>query len=128
MTISIGTVVLDNNLHIPDYFSQSSISGSVRPTIGGLVYQHLNIASGKRFTLTAGQGNAGLLGHFTGGQLVELALIRDAGLPVVFTHPFGTWNVLIPPEGISVDKLLDFQYPEAASTWYVGTITLITVD
>lgn len=128
MTISIGSVVLDNNLHIPDFFSQTNVAGNIRQTIGGLACQRIGMVGGKKFTLTAAQGNSGLLGHYTGGQLVELSLIRDIGEPVIFVHPFGSWSVLIPLDGINVDKLLDFQYPEAASTWYVGTITLITVD
>ena len=128
MTVSIGSVVLDNNLQIPDFFSQTSVAGNIRPTIGGIVTQRLEMAGGKKFTLTAAQSTNGLLGHFTGAQIVALMAIRDAGDPVTFTHPMGVWSVLIPLDGIRVDKLFDFQYPESAAAWFSGTITLITVS
>lgn len=128
MTVSIGSVVLDDSLQIPDFFSQTSVAGNIRPTIGGVVAQRLEMAGGKKFTLTAAQGNAGLLGHFTGAQIASLMAIRDAGDPVTFVHSLGTWSVLIPLDGIRVDKLFDFQYPESAAAWFSGTITLITVS
>ena len=128
MTVSIGSVVLDDSLQIPDFFSQTSVAGNIRPTIGGVVTQRLAMSGGMKFTLTSAQGNAGLLGHFTGAQIASLMAIRDAGDPVTFVHPLGTWSVLIPLDGIRVDKLFDFQYPESAAAWFSGTITLITVS
>ena len=59
MTVSIGSVVLDDSLQIPDFFSQTSVAGNIRPTIGGVVSQRLGMAGGKKFTLTAAQGSAG---------------------------------------------------------------------
>lgn len=126
MAVSIGGIILNDSLQISNFYSQPSLMGSVRYTIGGVVSQKVSMSEGKKFDLVAEQGSSGQLGFFTGAQIQSIAGFRDAGEPVSFVHPQWQGNVIIPIDGISVDKMLDYQYPNSTA-WYSGTITLITV-
>jgi hypothetical protein len=127
MTITLGSIELNNNLQIKGLYDQPRIAGSARATIGGICIQQLAMAGGRLLQLVSEQSNQGLLGYFTGGQLASIAALRDAGLPITLTKDTTSWSVWIPPDGVTTQKLFDHQLPDA-DAWYSGTITLITVS
>jgi hypothetical protein len=127
MTVSLGTITLDDNLRLDGVFTQPALAGSARPTLGGICIQSVAITGGKVLQLVATRDGNSVKGLFTGTQLAGLAALRDAGAPVALVHHLGTFQVWIPPDGISVEQVFDFANP-AATDWYVGTLTLITVS
>ena len=127
MTVSLGAITLDDNLRLDGVLSQSSLAGSARPTMGGACLQTLTMSGGKTLQLVATMDGNSVYGSYTGAQLAILAAIRDAGSPVTLIHHLGTWTVWIPPDGISVEQVDDYADP-GADSWYVGTLTLITVS
>jgi len=127
MTVSLGGITLDDNLRLDGVLSQSSMAGNARPTMGGICIQTVAMSGGKTLQLVATNDGNSVYGPFTGAQLASLAALRDAGAPVALVHHLGTFQVWIPPDGISVEQVFDYADP-GATDWYVGTITLITVS
>lgn len=127
MTVSLGGVALDDNLRLDGVLTQSSMAGSARATIGGICVQLVAMSAGKTLQLVATLDGSSVKGMYTGAQLASLSALRDAGAAVTLVHHLGTWQVWIPPDGIAVEQVFDYSDPDDAA-WYVGTITLITVD
>jgi hypothetical protein len=127
MTVSLGSVLLNDNLRLLGVHNQPSLAGSARSTMGGICIQTMTMSGGKTLQLVATRDGDKIRGVFTGTQLIALAAIRDAGASVTLVHHLGTFQVWLPPEGISVEQVFDYADP-GATCWYVGTITLITVS
>lgn len=127
MTVSLGGIVLDDNLRLDGVLTQSAMAGSVRSTMGGVCVQHIAISGGKTLQLVATMDGNSVHGLFTGAQLASLAALRDTGAPVPLVHHLGTFQVWIPPTGIAVEQVFDYADPDGTA-WYVGTITIITVN
>lgn len=127
MSVSLGGVTLDDNLRLDGVLTQSAMAGSARATMGGICVQRVAMGAGKTLQLVATMDGQAVKGLYTGAQLTALAALRDAGAAVTLVHHLGTWQVWIPPAGIAVEQVFDYSDPDDAA-WYVGTITLITVD
>lgn len=126
MTVSLGGILLDDNLRLQEPLNQSSMAGSARPTFGGVCIQTMAMASGRTLQLEATREGDTLRGVFTRATLLQLVALRDAGLPVPLIHHVYSGQVWIPPDGIAVESALDHADP-GDDEWYTGTITLITV-
>lgn len=127
MTVSLGGIALDDNLRLDGVHDQPALAGSARPTIGGICLQRLAMSGGKVLQLVATRDGDSVKGLFTGAQLASLASLRDAGAPVTLIHHLGTFQVWLPPDGISSEQVFDYANP-GADDWYVGALTLITVS
>lgn len=126
MTVSAHDVALDDNLRLDGVHTQAAMAGSARPTMGSVCVQRIAMSAGKTLQLVATMDGATVKGYFTGAQIDALAALRDAGEAFTLVHHLGTFQVWIPPTGISVEQVFDYVDPDGNS-WYIGTITLITV-
>lgn len=126
MTVSLGGITLDDNLRLDGVHTQAAMAGSARATMGSVWVQRIAMSAGKTLQLIATMDGDTVKGYFTGAQIAALAALRDAGESVALVHHLGSWQVWIPPTGISVEQVFDFADPDDDS-WYIGTITLITV-
>lgn len=126
MTVSLGGITLDDNLRLDGVHTQAAIAGSARATMGGVHVQSIAMSAGKTLQLIATMDGDTVKGFFLGSQVDALAALRDAGESVALVHHLGSWQVWIPPTGISVEQVFDYADP-TDDDWYVGIITLITV-
>jgi hypothetical protein len=126
MTVSAHDIVLDDNLRLDGVHTQAAMAGSARATMGGVHIQSIAMSAGKTLQLVATRDGDTIKGCFLGSQVDALAALRDAGESFTLVHHLGTFRVWIPPAGISVEQVFDFSDPDGDS-WYIGTITLITV-
>lgn len=127
MTVSLGGIILDDDLRLDGLHSSAGIAGSARVTMGGIVFQTMPMSSGKTLSLIATSDGDAVKGLFTQAQLDSLVALRDAGAPISLVHHLFTGLVFLTPESIAVDQVMDYANP-AADAWYVGTITMITVE
>ena len=127
MSVSLGGIALDDNLRLDGVYTQAAIAGSARPAMGGVCVQRIAMSAGKTLQLIATQDGNTVKGMYTGAQVASLAALRDAGASVPLVHHSGSWQVWIPPDGVSVEQVFDYADP-GEDAWYIGTITLITVD
>ena len=126
MAVSLGSILLSDNLRIGGVHNQSALAGSARATFGGITVQTMAMPVGKQLQLVATISGNSLYGAFEHQQLIQVAAIRDAGAPVLLSHPLFTGMVWLPPDAISVEQVFDHVNPQN-DAWYTGSITMITV-
>lgn len=126
MTVSLGAITLDDNLRLDGHLIQAGLAASARSTMGGVAIQTMAMPSGRQLALVASLDGDTVLGLFTRAQLLSLAALRDAGDPVALVHHELSCQVWLPPTAIDVAQVFDYADPDAES-WYVGTISMITV-
>lgn len=126
MTVSLGGIVLDDNLRLNGDISGSQIAMSIRRTFGAPVIQKVTVSAGKKLVLMATMSGESIDGSYTRLQLEQLAVHRDTGFPISLIHHLGSFNVIIPPDGIQEEIMQDYANP-GPDDLYTGTVTMITV-
>jgi len=125
MTVSIGGIVLSEDLTLTGPINQPRVAMSARQTLGGrVVVQSLPISAGRQLVLAAARGNGGVYGAFTIAQAEQLAVLRDAGQAVALVHHRGNFSVVI--LAIELEPINGVADP-GAGTLMAGTITMIEV-
>jgi len=127
MTVSLGAITLDDNLRLDGLHTSPGAAGSARATLGGVVIQTMPMIGCKTLSLVATLDGTAVKGVFTQAQLDAMVALRDAGEPVALVHPLYSGQVYLPTDGIDVSQVFDYADP-SDDDWYVGTITLITMD
>ena len=126
MAVMLGGIALDDDLRLDGLLIGASIAGSARATFGGITVQTMAMPVGKQLQLVATSSGDAIYGAFLYQQLLQVAAIRDAGAPVLLSHPLFTGMVWLPPDAISVEQVFDHVNPQN-DAWYTGSITMITV-
>lgn len=127
MTISLGGLVLSDDLIIENIYNAASIGQSENITIGGSPVVHSDPQSGGRnFLLTTHMLNGHHVGTFTTAQLDTLKAHETSGSEIVFIYETQTFNIKIKAGGFNVKPLLP-KANQSATDLHVGSITLIEV-
>lgn len=122
--ISVGGIVLDDNITLAGLINEPKLSGTITATFGGVAYRNIARSVGQSLVLEVDRGH----GYVTYTQSLSLAELRDAGSAVAVVHPMFSGNAIIPPDGINLiftdfDKCVN----PTGDEWMDGTINLITV-
>lgn len=125
MTVSLGGIVLDDDLRLVGDLGPQ-IAMSVRRTFGAPVAQRCQVTAGKVLVLSADMDGNDIYGEFTRTQYQQIAALRDGGNPIDLVHHNGTYQVIIPSDGINLTSIDDHSDPGPDES-YTGTITMITV-
>jgi len=125
--VSLGAIILDDNLRLDGLHASPASAGSARVTMGGVVIQTMAMNGGRTISLVATQDGSTVKGVFTKAQLDAISAMRDASAPVALVHPLYSGQVYLEPDAIDVSQVFDYADP-GDDDWYVGTITLITMD
>lgn len=112
--------------------SDDAVAGSERVTLGGrLVVQRLGSRAGREIVLEARLDGNALRGWFTGAQVEQLKVWRDAGSTLTLTFDTVTRSCVIPLSGISIEPVLQRSQgvpsDVAAAQICAGTLTLLKV-
>ena len=117
--ISIGSVILDDNLLLPGHKNIATRAGSTRTTLGGrAVHQSVALPNGQELVLT----DPGEYGLFTGDQVDAINAYKSSAEVVDFVHHLGSWRVIV--DSVDVEQSDGLADPTGAHT-YIGTITMI---
>ncbi len=127
MTVSLGNIILDDDLRLDGVRNQSKLAISVRPTFGAPVAQRCARSGGDTLTLVASSDNDSVMGMFTGAQLDQIVGLRDIGEPVTLVHHLGTFTVMIPATALDAVESFEGHVNPDADEWHIGSIPLITV-
>ena len=127
MTITLGSVTLNDHISWRGRWNEPITPGSEMVTLGGLVIVQRDIANdSSEIVLEAIEEDNVRKGYFTQPQLEGIRAYRDAGVAIVLSYHGESINVIVKNEGIRVEKVLwksAFDNLEK----YLGSITLMRV-
>jgi len=114
--ISLGAVVLSDQLVLEGIETAQQIAMSARRTIGGKMIIQVGafLAGGRQLTLVGDN-------HFTLNQIQAVKELEQQGQSVQLVHPRGTFEVFIIETPVA--PAVDFVDP-AADDWFSGSIIL----
>ena len=96
MTITLGGVTLNDNLHLIGLENNPDINYSARETLGGnLAIQVHPRSVGARLSLVARHDGSSMMGTFCSSHLDSLKALSALGAAVELVHPAKTTNVYI---------------------------------
>lgn len=125
MTVSLGGVVLSDDLTLTGPINQSQIIASFKRTVAGRIIRRVDPRPGGReMVLSTPQRGGGYRGVFTGSQAEQLAALRDAGDIVPLVHHRGSFAVLITVVDLTP---IDGSADPGPTTYFVGQIITIEV-
>ena len=127
MTISIGTVVLSNDLCWLNEFDYPAVAQSAREKLDGTIYvQNHPMLRKSEIKLGSDTVGGGISGYFTRTQVLALKEYERTQSQVTFTYESRTMTIVIKSNGIDVKPII--RRPNQATTdWYTGTVTMIEV-
>ena len=121
MPVSLGAILLDDNLLLPDLKNLPTLAGSFRQTITGkIIDQKIPIGSGQTLSLS----DPGAFGLFTGDQIDAINALKTSREKIVFVHHLGIWTVIV--KDVEVQPEQELANPTGSDRYY-GTITLLVV-
>lgn len=125
MTISIGAVILSDDLIWENEFEDASIGQGINITILGNVVITTNpLTGGRTVELTARETGGAIYGYFTRSQIQTIKSYEADGTVVLFTYGVQSFNVVIKAGGVSVKPLLPKE-GQGYDDYYTGTIILL---
>ena len=124
-----GTYHLSPDIQLSEVNNVPGISQSIIQTMGGVVEQGRNKATGQRYQLSADSRSQGLYGYFTRADHAYLAALRDNRTVFMVQHPSRVLtSVIIPADGIALEVVQGNETVEQEDTEKMfGTITIIKV-
>ena len=126
MSVILGGVDLDSRLLLRGGFESPSIAMNQKRLLSGDLYIETRSLSGRTLSLSTDGPNNVKYGLFSRSKLTQIAVLRDAGVPVSLVHGAETFSVVIPDSGLSVEPLVESTNKNEGDL-YTGTITLIEV-
>lgn len=122
--ISLGALVLDANLQIPNLNAAPAVAGSERRTLGGrLVVQRLSPGGGE-LLLTAVLDGQRIYGYFTTSQVQSIRALADSGEEVTLLYNEQSIQVVVALDGVNLVPYGNRTDPPADHPHY-GTVALI---
>lgn len=130
-TLSDGTTTLTLYHVLWPNRSADQVAGSERVTLGGrVVTQRQGFRAGREIVLEA-RLDGGLRGYFTGAQVEQLKIWRDAATTLTMTYDSQVVRGVIPLSGIAIEPVLQrsINVPTAvaAAQKCAGTLTILRV-
>lgn len=127
MAVTLDSVTLDKSIRLDGEITSPLSVSQVQVTLGG----NTNIvirkkSKGRELLLTTSGNGSTHHGLFTRQQLIDVATIRDAGLPVTLVHNSVTYTVIVKPDGINVSPII-VTSDNKVGDLYSGSITVIEV-
>ena len=127
MTISIGAVVLSDDLIWENEFVDASIGQGYNITILGNVVINTNpLQGGRTVNLTARNTGGAIYGFFTRTQVESIKTLEAAGTEIAFVYGSQSFDVVVKAGGVSVKPLLPKE-GQGYDDYYTGTIILLEV-
>lgn len=127
MTISLGGVVLNDNLIWDNQNSYPLNAFSRRVTIQGRVILQHSSVDGREIVLSTVSTSGGTIGYYTFAQLESIRGFENNVSVVSFVYETETLNVIVEPGGINIEPVIP--RPAYDSTdWFLGSIKLIEVS
>ena len=124
MTITLGTVTLNQHISWRGRFNDAKSSGQERSTIGGrTIVDRLLIGTPDFIVLEAIEEDDIRKGYFLKADLDALCVYRDNGTIISLSYHNDVYLVVIPIDGIRVEKTI-WQSEFTADEKYIGSITL----
>ena len=122
MTITLGGVTLDSNLHLIGLETNPFINYSVRETLGGnnVIQTHTRTANA-RLSLVARHDGGSRMGTFCSSHLASIKALAATGGTYSLVHPATTTNVKILE--FNVEQSDERETPGPNKTWH-GEIIL----
>jgi hypothetical protein len=119
MTVSLGGIVLDDNLVLDGLEDYPARARSTRRTLGGrmVIQVGVALAAGRELTLSGEN-------HFTLAQIHAVKALEESGQAVSLVHHRGTFTVIV--TATTVEPAFGYADP-VADDWYSGSITMIEV-
>lgn len=127
MSISLGGVVLNENLIWDNRDSYPLNSFSRRVTISGRVILQHSSVDGREIILTTVPATSGTIGYWTYEQLETIRGWENNMSVVSFVYESETLNVVIEPGGINVTPVV-VRPNYSAADWFLGLVKLIEVS
>jgi hypothetical protein len=126
MTISLGGVVLNDNLYLDGIENSKGIDTYIVRTLGGLIdVRTMPRSGGRTLSLTTVNSNGALQGMFCQTAVDAIKLLEAEGIPVTLTYRNrGNFNVII--TGVDFTQFRQ-NHDVSPTKEYTGSIQLIEV-
>lgn len=126
MTISLGTITLDDRLLLRGTFSSPQTSIKISRTLSGVNVPTSRPTPGRELELTTEGPNGVKAGLFTRAQLNDVAALRDAAQPITLSYHTATYRVMLPSDSIQVSSVTESAVSNSANK-FIGSIRLVEV-
>ena len=125
MTISLNSVILDDDLYWEEEYNYPSVVQSIFHTVlGQVIVQSTPLTGGHDIVLSARNERDGYVGFFTREQIEGFKLLEKEATPVIFIFGSDSYMVIIKAGGIQVEPLFPYT-TKSSSDKFIGSLILI---